>query len=193
VADPPWDRSLYSRETGGDRHAENHYPIQSDAQIAALPVATIAASDCVLGLWCTDPYRGVDVLRAWGFKPKTYFVWIKDIVEIDVSIEHRKLLGIGGGRVLYETGSAGTGFWNRDRDEILLIGCLGKPVCPALGSQGESVWFAARGKHSEKPDCALDWFDKHFPNTPKIELNARRARANWKRWGLEAPEQEAAE
>jgi N6-adenosine-specific RNA methylase IME4 len=132
-------------------------------------------------------------LRAWGFKPKTYFVWIKDIVEIDVSIEHRKLLGIGGGRVLYETGSAGTGFWNRDRDEILLIGCLGKPVCPALGSQGESVWFAARGKHSEKPDCALDWFDKHFPNTPKIELNARRARANWKRWGLEAPEQEAAE
>ncbi|WP_204315294.1 hypothetical protein, partial [Serratia marcescens] len=28
----------------------------------------------------------------------------------------------------------------------------------------------------------------HFPNVPKIELNARRARPGWTAWGFDAPE-----
>jgi hypothetical protein len=35
--------AVYSRETGLDRSAENHYPVQSIADICALPVASISA------------------------------------------------------------------------------------------------------------------------------------------------------
>ena len=46
--------------------------------------------------------------------------------------------------------------------------------------------------HSAKPDICFDWFDRHFPSFRKIELNARVAREGWDRWGLEAPETDAA-
>jgi N6-adenosine-specific RNA methylase IME4/ParB-like chromosome segregation protein Spo0J len=194
LADPEWDRQVYSRDTGMDRHAANQYPVSSDEVIAKRDVASIAADDSVCGLWCTDPHRGVAVLEAWGFAPKSYFVWVKDIVELDVSPDLRWRLSIGARRILMTVGAAGTGFWCRDRDELLLIGTRGKPPCPAPGTQGESVWFAARprdakGKiiHSAKPECSLAWFDEHFPTMPKIELNQRGpARPGWKVWGLEA-------
>jgi N6-adenosine-specific RNA methylase IME4 len=202
VADPQWGRTVYSEETGMDRHAGNHYPTANgteetqDDPIKALPVAGLAAPDCVLGLWCTDPHRGVDVMRAWDFAPKSYFVWCKDVIEIEIPADVRVALGIGDGRILQVVGAPGTGFWNRDRDEIMLIGTRGHPVCPAPGTQGESVWFARRGEHaasradshSDKPDCSLEWFERHWPNTPKIELHARRGRAGWHTWGLEAPQ-----
>jgi N6-adenosine-specific RNA methylase IME4 len=197
LGDPQWGRTVYSRDTGMDRHAANHYPTadgneatQDDA-IRALGVASIAAADCLLGLWCTDPYRGVDVMRAWGFDPKAYFVWVKDIIVLDPMPSGM----LRSGQRLEVVGAAGLGFWNRDRCEVMLIGVRGHPVCPALGTQGERVWFARRGEHassrdeshSDKPDCSFEWFERHWPNTPKIELNARRARAGWERWGLGAP------
>lgn len=40
-------------------------------------------------------------------------------------------------------------------------------------------------RHSDKSDCAHEWFERHWPNTPKIELNARRQRAGWAAWGNE--------
>jgi N6-adenosine-specific RNA methylase IME4 len=201
VADPAWGRTVYGEETGMDRHASNHFPVakgdegNQDDAIRALPVASIAADDCVLGLWCTDPHRGVDVMRAWGFEPKSYFVWIKDIVGVEISVERRVSLGLGPGRIFQIVGAPGTGFWNRDRDELMLIGVRGQPVCPAPGVQGESVWFARRGEHasaretihSDKPNCSFEWFERHWPNTPRIELNARRARPGWEVWGFEAP------
>ena len=57
------------------------------------------------------------------------------------------------------------------------------------------MWFARRGEHattreeihSDKPDCSLEWFERHWPNTPKIELNARREREGWSFWGDELP------
>jgi N6-adenosine-specific RNA methylase IME4 len=181
-----------------DRHVSNHYPTahgteetQDDA-IKALPVADIAAADCVLGLWCTEPWRGEAVMRAWGFAPVAYFVWAKDIVVVDPADNGM----LRSGQRLEVVGAAGMGFWNRDRCEIMLIGKRGKPVCPAPGMQGERVWFARRGEHaatrddahSDKPDTALEWFERHWPNTPKIELNARRRRPAWSAWGLDVVE-----
>ena len=140
VADPQWGRTVYSKETSMDRHAANHYPVAlgdeatQDDSIKALPVAFIAAPDCVLGLWCTDPHRGVDVMRAWGFEPRSYFVWVKDIIEVEVPAASRAALGLGRGRMFQAIGAPGTGFWNRDRDELMLIGVRGHPVCPAQGT-----------------------------------------------------------
>ncbi len=200
VADPEWRFEVWSRESGLDRSADNHYPTSDQATIMARDVAGMAADDCVLGLWCTDLARGIDTLRAWGFTFKSYFVWVKDIVEVELSpddamrIESEYLHRSVGG-VWAEIGPAGTGYWNADRDELLLIGTRGKPVAPAPGTQGESVWFAARPRdaeskivHSAKPDCCLEWFERHYPSTPKIELNARRARPGWVQWGNEAPQ-----
>jgi N6-adenosine-specific RNA methylase IME4 len=130
-------------------------------------------------------------LRAWGFEPVAYFVWVKDVVALDPASNGM----LRSGQKLEVVGPAGMGFWNRDRCEIMLIGVRGNPVCPAPGTQGERVWFARRGEHatnreevySDKPDCTLEWFERHWPNTPKVELNARRSRPGWTAWGAEAP------
>ena len=49
-ADPPWRFEPYSRVTGMDRAADNHYPTSPLAEIKALDVEFIAAADCVLFL-----------------------------------------------------------------------------------------------------------------------------------------------
>ena len=53
AADPPWRFKTYSRETGMDRAAENHYPTMTVDHIKALQVPS--ADDCVLFLWTTAP------------------------------------------------------------------------------------------------------------------------------------------
>jgi N6-adenosine-specific RNA methylase IME4 len=89
------------------------------------------------------------------------------------------------------TGEPGLGHWNRDRAEIMLIGGRGRPVAPGKGPQGERTWFASRpGGRGEKPDIALEWFETHFPNTPKVELWARkyRKKQGWASWGKDLPD-----
>jgi N6-adenosine-specific RNA methylase IME4 len=199
LADPVWGRAVHSEATGMDRHAANHYPTATgdratqDDAIKALAVASLAADDCVLGLWCTDADRGIDVLRAWDFAYCSYFTWVKDIVEIGGDRDARALFRTGDRFEVF--GAAGLGYIRRDRCELLLIGSRGKPVWPAPGMQGESVWFARRGEHatsrdeahSDKPECSFQWFERHWPTTPKIELNARRPRPGWACWGFGAP------
>jgi hypothetical protein len=55
LADPPWRFEPWSRDTGMDRAADNHYPTSATEEIAALGVSSIAADDCVLFLWATVP------------------------------------------------------------------------------------------------------------------------------------------
>jgi len=189
LADPEWEFVVFSKVTGLDRAADNHYPTSTEKQIAARDVQKIAAKDCLLLLWVTDLARGIRVMESWGFEYKSYFVWVKDFEEVEPDAH--------GKRVVIERGPAGTGYWNRDRDEILLVGTRGQVPCPSMGTQGESVIFAARphqekadrGKHSAKPTYFHEWVEKHYPTLPKIELNARAARPGWDCWGNEAPEQ----
>jgi N6-adenosine-specific RNA methylase IME4 len=188
LADPEWEFVVYSRTTGLDRSADNHYPTSSAKTIAARDIEKLAAKDCLLALWVTDLARGIRVMESWGFEYKSYFVWVKDIVEIGVVNEDGSTT-----RIFQEIGPAGTGFWNRDRDEILLIGTRGSVPCPAQGIQGESVIFAARpkedgadrGRHSAKPPYVHEWLERHYPTMPKIELNARTRRPGWDAWGNE--------
>lgn len=80
LADPEHRFEVYSRETGLDRSPDQHYPTSTQAEIEARDVASIAAVDCGLALWCTDLARGLRILEAWGFTFKSYCVWAKDIV-----------------------------------------------------------------------------------------------------------------
>jgi N6-adenosine-specific RNA methylase IME4 len=53
-ADPPWHFRNWSAK-GTGRNAVSHYDCMSFAELAALPVADLAAEDCVLFLRATDP------------------------------------------------------------------------------------------------------------------------------------------
>lgn len=165
VADPEWDDAVWSRETGMDRHAANHYPTSNANVIASRSVASIAAKDAVLFLWTTNQHLriAIGVLETWGFEYKSNYVWGKDKIS--------------------------TGRWNRSKHEILLIGTCGKPPCPAPGTQWDSLIMAPTGEHSAKPECFLEMIESYYPAMPKIELNRRGpARVGWEAWGNEVAE-----
>ncbi len=163
-ADPEWRFEPWSRETGMDRSADNHYPTSAENDIVLRPVGNIAAKDCALFLWATAPMlkAGLRVLEHWGFTYKSQVIWRKDRI--------------------------GNGYWFRNRHEILLVGTRGDVPAPAMGDQWDSVIDAPIGEHSAKPEIFAELIEAYFPNLPKIELNARRARPGWDVWGLEAPE-----
>jgi N6-adenosine-specific RNA methylase IME4/ParB-like chromosome segregation protein Spo0J len=169
VADPEWRFEPRSRETGLDRAADNHYPTSTLEVIKSRDVAAIAADDCVLFLWATAPMlpQALEVMDAWGFEYRSNYVWLKDHI--------------------------GTGYWNRNAHEHLLVGMRGNVPAPALGTQWDSVVEAAVGDHSAKPAIFLEMVEEYYPNLPKIELNRRGAgRPGWDAWGNEADVEVAA-
>lgn len=162
VADPEWRFEPYSRETGMDRAADNHYPTSVTEVIATRDVPSIAADDCVLFLWATVPMLrdALRVMEVWGFEYKSHAIW--DKVHI------------------------GTGYWFRNRHELLLVGTKGDIPAPAMGDQFASVMTIARKEHSAKPEQFLELIEQYFPSLPKIELNRRGpARLGWDAWGNE--------
>lgn len=168
-ADPEWRFEPWSRKTGMDRAADNHYPTSCTEVIAARDVPSIAAKDCALFLCATAPMlpHAMLVMAAWGFDYVT-----------NVELHKNRFI---------------TGYWYRNRHEHLLLGTHGNVPCPAPGEQWESVIEMMVGRHSEKPDAIYEMIETYFPNLPKIELNARRARKGWDAWGFEALTEEAAE
>ena len=162
-ADPEWRFEPWSRETGMDRAADNHYPTSCAEVIAARDVPSIAADDCVLFLWATAPMlpHALVVMAAWGFCYRSHVAWVKDKI--------------------------GTGYWFRNAHELLLVGARGHPPAPAMGTQWASVIKAPVGQHSEKPEDVLRMIEEYFPTLSKIELNRRGpARQGWETWGNEA-------
>ena len=163
LADPEWPFEPWSRVTGMDRAADNHYPTSCLEVIASRPVESIAADDAVLFLWATVPMlpQAIIVMGAWGFDYKSSFVWTKDKI--------------------------GTGYWNRNQHEYCLLGARGKPPAPAPGALKSSVIEAPVREHSRKPDDLLEYIDGWYPTLPKIELNRRGpARKGWAAWGNES-------
>ena len=162
-ADPPWRFEPYSRETGLDRAADNHYPTMTLDEIKALGVPSIAAGDCVLFLWATQPMltHALEVMAGWEFTHVTQVIWDKDV--------------------------DGHGYWFINRHEILLVGTKGKIPAPAPGTQWKSMIKAPVGRHSAKPESFYRLIEEYFPNLPKIDLFARgKMRPDWAAWGAGA-------
>lgn len=170
LEDFEWDFETFSRLTGMDRHASNHYPTAADAHTPEEIVErtkdrmSVAADDSALFMWVPNPFLsiGIKVLELRGFRYITNWAWTKD--------------------------GLGTGYWNRETHELLLLGIKGKLPAPAMGDQWPSSKHAERRAHSEKPDWQYELIEAYFPTLPKIELNARSGRAGWVSWGNEAPE-----
>ena len=160
LADPPWRFTSNSRERPG-RNALRHYSCMSPGEIAALPVREIAARDALLYLWVTVPHlaTGLDVLRAWGFRYVSGLVWVKARI--------------------------GTGFWVRNRHEIVLIARRGRFPCPRPAPHPDSVIEAPQREHSRKPDALHEMIEDAFPSARRVELFARQRRPGWHAWGNE--------
>lgn len=159
-ADPPW--SYTDKCHSGKRGAGYKYPVMNLADIKALPVAQIAAPDCLLAMWWVPPMpaEALAVVEAWGFTLKTMqgFTWHK----------------------LSKTGKAdhfGMGNWTRANAECCLFAVRGKPkrVCAAV----RSLIVAPVGQHSAKPDEARQRLVQLLGDVPRVELFARSQSPGW--------------
>ena len=182
VADPPWaypegwpgaSTSPNSNMNRGvvpeaaKRRKPLPYSSMSVDEIAALPVADLAASDSVLFLWTTNRYLldAYWVVGAWGFKPSQLLTWCKPV------------RGIGPGGAFATT------------TEFIVYARRGKPKM----ERSDSTWFKwprpANGQHSSKPEAFLDLVERVSPG-PYLELFARRNRLGWSTWGNESLQHE---
>lgn len=134
MVDPPWQFTARSAKGVTAKSAGGHYRCMSLGDIAALPVATLAARDCLLWLWATNPMlpEALSVMEAWGFTYKTGGHWVK-------RTRHGKL-------------AFGTGYVLRCAGEPFLIGTIGRPRATR---SVRSVIEGQLREHSRKPEEAF--------------------------------------
>ncbi|AWJ93293.1 hypothetical protein Sp245p_26070 (plasmid) [Azospirillum baldaniorum] len=163
LADPPWKFRTWSAKGDGKPCP---YPTMSIGEIAALPVADLAARDCLLVMWTTAPFLALslDVLRAWGFRYSTAGSWAK----LDGEGQPAK----------------GTGYYWRSSSEPWLVGVKGQPGRVRGVAIPNSI-IAERREHSRKPDRLHADLERMYPAARKCELFARAAREGWDAWGNE--------
>ena len=177
IEDFEWHHKAWSGETGAERSPSMHYETAEDAQTPEAIVARCAerfeclADTCILFKWTTQPHLAIalKVLELQGFEYVTNLVWNKE-----------------------RNGAArGHGYWFTGEHELVLVGVRGNVVPPAT-AHFRSSFSAPVGGHSEKPDKLHEIIEFHWPNTPKVEFNARKRRPGWAVWGNQAPIEAAA-
>lgn len=172
-ADPAWKYA----DGKGSRGVENHYDCMSLTDICELPVSDIAADDCALFLWATNPLlaEALQVIKSWGFTYKSVaFQWVK---------YNKKS----------NTPFMGMGRWTRGNSEPCLLATRGKPHRVDAGVrqlletfEEEEVLQARRGEHSAKPEEARIRIEQLMgPDLAKVELFSRVNIPGWDFWGNE--------
>ena len=152
--DPPWPYDNQATRASTD----NHYEVLSLEDITALPVPRLTAERAHLHLWTTNAFLSAagDILKAWGFTYKSFFVWVKP------------QMGMGN-------------YW-RVSHEVLLLGVKGHLPFARKDQKSWQEWN--RGRHSEKPAEMYNIIERVSPG-PYLELFARRQRPGWTSWGNE--------
>lgn len=162
LADPPWRFTNFSAK-GEAKNPVAHYDCMRFADIAALPVADLAAPDCALVMWATAPLldKAIELLRLWGFTFKSAGSWAKQST----------------------TGNAwafGTGYVFRSASEFYVVGTRGRPRVQSRSVRNLIV--APVREHSRKPDAMHDDVERLYAG-PYAELFARQRRPGWDVWG----------
>jgi len=167
--DPPWSYNDKQNTTllGG---AVKHYSLMSIKELCDLPIKELAEKDAVLFIWVTSPLLEdvFDIIKAWGFKYKSSFVWDKE--------EHNM------------------GHYNSVRHEFLLIATRGS-CTPEVKKLFDSVVSIPRTIHSEKPAYFREIINTLYPTGNRVELFARKNNdkdlfgnnsfEKWDTWGNE--------
>lgn len=174
LADPPWHFQVWAgarRDGAGNQCSAKapEYDQMTDDNIAALPVAELAAPDCVLFLWTCWPVlkRSFAILDAWGFTFKTCaFAWFKGDTSRLFFTDEDVFMGLG--------------YWTRANTEPCILATRGKPKRLDGGVRQGIV--EPRREHSRKPDCVHERIERLVAG-PYLELFARQERQNWTAWG----------
>lgn len=165
MADPPWRFRGFTSESDRSKGASRHYDCMELEAIKALPVAQIAARDCLLWLWATNPMlpQAFETLAAWGFSFRTAGHWSKRNPD--------------SGKLAF-----GYGYILRCAGEPFLIGTRGNPKT-TRGTR--SVIEGRAREHSRKPEEAFSAAEALMPGARRIELFSRQPRQGWTVWGNE--------
>ena len=155
-ADPAWH---YDSEASQRGKADNHYATMTTKDICDIKVPS--AENALLFLWVTNAHleEGLRVLKAWGFKYVTNFVWVKDKI--------------------------GLGWFVRGKHELLLLCRKGEMPHPEDHNRYSTVINAPRKEHSRKPEIVYEMIETMYPNRKYLELFSRNKREGWTMWGLE--------
>jgi N6-adenosine-specific RNA methylase IME4 len=127
----------------------------------------MAATDCALFLWATDPLlpKALQLIEKWGFEYKTVgFYWVK---------QNEASAGF----------FTGLGYWTRANPEQCLLATRGKPARKAKDVRRLVV--DRRREHSRKPDEVRERIER-LVDGPYLELFARETKRGWDCWGNEA-------
>lgn len=164
-ADPPWayGNSGVIGDSDNYGRAERHYPTMSIDELCQMgpEIKDACEDDAVLFLWVTSPLleECFPVIRAWGFKYKTSFVWDK--------VGHNY------------------GHYNSVRHELLLI-CTKGSCTPDNKTLYDSVVSIEKSTiHSQKPEEFREMIDSLYTWGNRIELFSRSDANGWDRWGNE--------
>ncbi|MBB6306248.1 MT-A70 family methyltransferase [Xanthobacter tagetidis] len=165
MVDFPWRFSNWSAK-GEVKNPLAHYECMTLAEMKALPIAQLAAPDCVLWMWATNPMlpQALDVMAGLGFTFKTAGHWVKRTPS---------------GKLAF-----GTGYVLRSAGEPFLIGTIGKPT---TSRSVRSIVEGPVREHSRKPDEAYVAAEALVPGTVRrADLFSREGRPGWDAWGREA-------
>ena len=163
-ADPPWaygNSGIINDDNYG--HAVRHYPSMTIEELCAMgdDIKAMTEQDAVLFLWVTSPLleECFPVIKAWGFKYKTSFVWDK--------VRHN------------------FGHYNSVRHELLLV-CTRGSCTPDATELFDSVQSIEKSRtHSEKPEEFRTIIDTLYPHGKRLELFSRTQAEGWEVWGNE--------
>ena len=175
--DPPWDyggkmqfdrSSTAAEKVNLDKpifisSASFKYPTLKMNDLHRLDIPSIAADDCLLFMWATNPHldKAIDLGKKWGFEYKTVaFVWNKMV--------HNP------------------GRYTMSYCELCLVFKKGKIPSPRGARNIKQLVESPRGKHSEKPSEVREGIHKMFPTQRKLELFSRVQVDDWDAWGLES-------
>lgn len=182
VADPPW--RFRDHLPGAGRGAAKHYPTLSTPEICGFLGAHHAelpplADDAILFLWrvAAMPREALRVCAAWGFEPKAELVWVKNTP----LFSKLGFVGCDGRGIAF-----GLGHYTRSAHETCVIATRGRGARLVRDRSIRSVFFAARGRHSEKPPEFYALVER-MARGPYLELFARTPRAGWHQHGNELP------
>lgn len=160
-ADPAWSYND-KQDTPTLGGAIKHYDTMSTEEICDLPIKDVAEKDSVLFLWVTSPLLtdGLEVIKSWGFKYKSSFIWDKV------------------GHVM--------GHYNSVRHEFLLIATKGSCTPDVKNLIDSVVSIEKTNRHSEKPKEFREIIDKLYTHGERIELFCRANNdKKWHVWGNE--------
>lgn len=169
LADPPWRFLNRTGKIAPEHRRLSRYATMSTDEIAALPVADVAASPAHLYLWVPNALLpdGLRVMQAWGFQYKSNLIW-------------HKIRKDGG------SDGRGVGFYFRNVTEVLLFGVRGKNARTLAPGRSQVNYMASRKQeHSRKPDEQYRIIESCSAG-PYLEMFARGSREGWTYWGDQA-------